>query len=148
MKPFKKRTKYVVERNITGSAAALFKEKGETWFEPGQDLDTRVASVICDEDFVLKGTVSDEKDRFFVFDVLRFDGKDLRGKAWPHRYRVLKNEFKWNSVVHINRPLVVTSKGEMMEAFEMFELFDDCDGAVIRGYDKTFEEQERRIYGG
>jgi len=60
----------------------------------------------------------------------------------------LKNEFSWNTVVQVNRPLVVSSREEMMEAFEMFELFSDCTGGVVRDYDASFEEQSRRVYRG
>jgi hypothetical protein len=148
VKPFKQRRKYVVERSVDGAEATLFSEKGETWFEPEQGLDTRVASVVCDEDFVVRGVVHEGKQRFFVHDVLRFAGSDLRGESWPDRYRVLKNEFSWNTVVQINRPLVVSSREEMMEAFEMFELFSDCTGGAVRDYDASFEEQSRSVYRG
>lgn len=136
--PFKNKTKYVVERKVDGEKTFFWKEGGEGIFEPENSVDTRVASVICDEDFVLEGYTCD--DVFYASDIIYFDGEDLRDESWPDRYRVLKNEFRWNSAVKINRPLVVTDKQEMMEAVKIFELLGDCEGLVIRDYHSSYKD--------
>ena len=131
--PFKRKTKYVVERKVSGEKSFFWKRDGESFFEPENSVDTRVASVIEEEDFLLEGRVVD--DSFYVTDLLYFDGDDYTDSAWSDRFKVLKNEFRWNSAVKLNRPLVITEKDEMAEAFELFNMRDHSDGVIIRDYD-------------
>lgn len=137
--PFKKQEKYVVERRIPGEKAFFWKKDGESFFEPSNDVDTRVASVIEEKDFLLQGRVAD--DSFYVSDVLYFDGVDLSEKEWPERFKILKNEFRWNSAVKLNRPLVVTSREEMRHAFELFEMLSPSDGMLIRDYNSLYDDE-------
>jgi len=141
--PFKKKTKYVLERKVKGDKAHFWKVDGESYFEPEVDVDTRVASVIEDKDFLLEGFVVDEC--FYVTDVLSYDGEDLTDEQWTERYKVLKNEFRWNSAVKLNRPLVVTTREEMKEAVELFDMLDYSEGVVIREYGSTYEDEKIHV---
>jgi len=143
--PFKKQTKYVLERKVSGEKAYFWKEDGESFFEPENDVDTRVASVIDDEDFLLEGYVVDES--FYVTDILYYAGKNLAEEDWPQRYKILKNEFRWNSAVKINRPLVVTDREEMEEAVELFNMLDYSDGVVIRNYNSSYDDEKIFVSG-
>lgn len=136
--PFKVKTKYVVERKIDGEKTLFSKRGGEARFEPECEVDTRVASVIDDEDFVIEGYVDD--GTFYTSDILFYGGEDLRDEDWPSRYKVLKNEFRWNSAVKMNRPLVVTNREEMSEAVKLFRLLGNSEGIVIRDYDSGYGE--------
>lgn len=137
--PFKKQTKYVVERKIDGVKGFFWKQGDNAFFEPENSVDTRVASVIDDKDFLLEGYSVD--GTFYVDDVLFYNGRSLVEEEWPERYKVLKNEFRWNSAVTINRPLVVTTREEMMHAMELFDMLDYCEGVVIRKYDSLYEDE-------
>jgi len=141
--PFKKQTKYVLERKIDGEKTFFWKEDGEAYFEPDNGVDTRVASVIDDKDFLLEGYVADEC--FYVVDVLYYDGESLKDADWATRYKVLKNNFRWNSAAKINRPLVVTDKSEMREAVELFEMLDYSDGVLIREYDSVYGDEKIHV---
>lgn len=138
--PFKKQTKYVLERKIDGERSYFWKKNGESFFEPENSVDTRVASVIDDSDFLLEGYVVDES--FYVTDILYFDGENLTKCEWPERYKVLKNEFRWNSAVKLNRPLVVTDREEMREAVELFEMLDFSEGVIIRDYNSSYDDEK------
>lgn len=134
--PFKVKTKYVVERKVEGDKTLFWKSDGDVRFEPENGVDNRVASVIDDKDFLLEGYVSE--GTFYASDVLYYDGESFREKEWPQRYKVLKNEFRWNSAVKMNRPLVVTSREEMQEAVKLFNLLGNSEGVVIRDYDSSY----------
>jgi len=138
--PFKKQTKYVLERKVDGTKSYFWKKKGESFFEPANGVDTRVASVIEDEDFLLEGYVAD--DCFYVTDILYYNGRNLTDAEWPERYKVLKNEFRWNSAVKLNRPLVVTDRGEMEDAVELFDMLDYSEGVVIRDYNSVYDDEK------
>lgn len=138
--PFKRQTKYVLERKISGEKSYFWKKEGESFFEPENDVDTRVASVIDDKDFLLEGYVVDGS--FYVTDILYYDGENLSGEEWPQRYKILKNEFRWNSAVKLNRPLVVTDKDEMREAVELFDMLDYSEGVVIRDYHSVYGDEK------
>lgn len=143
--PFKKQTKYVLERKISGKKTYFWKKEGESFFEPENDVDTRVAGVIDDKDFLLEGYVVDES--FYVTDILYYDGENLTEEDWPQRYKVLKNEFRWNSAVKLNRPLVVTDRDEMKEAVELFNLLDFSEGVVIRDYNSSYDDEKIFVSG-
>lgn len=138
--PFKKRKKYVLERKVDGEKTFFWKKDGESFFEPDNGVDTRVASVINDKDFLLEGRVVD--GTLYVTDILHFDGEDLTSEGWPQRYKILKNEFRWNSAVKINRPLVVTDKEEMLEAVELFDMLDYSEGVLIRDYNSFYGDEK------
>jgi len=138
--PFKKQTKYVLERKVSGEKSYFWKKEGESFFEPENDVDARVASVIDDEDFLLEGYVVDES--FYVTDILYYAGENLTDKDWPQRYKVLKNEFRWNSAVKLNRPLVVTDREEMQEAVELFDMLDYSEGVLIRDYNSSYDDEK------
>jgi len=138
--PFKRKTKYVVERKVSGEKSFFWKRDGESFFEPENSVDTRVASVIEDKDFLLEGRVVD--DSFYVTDLLYFDGSDYTDSAWSTRFKVLNNEFRWNSAVKLNRPLVITEQEEMQEAFELFNMLDYSDGVLIRDYDSSYGDEK------
>jgi len=138
--PFKRQTKYVLERKVAGKKSYFWKKEGESFFEPENDVDTRVASVIDDKDFLLEGYVVDES--FYVTDILYYGGENLTEKGWPQRYKVLKNEFRWNSAVKLNRPLVVTNREEMEEAVELFDMLDYSEGVVIRDYNSSYDDEK------
>lgn len=138
--PFKRQNKYVIERKVEGEKSYFWSGDDETFFQPENDVDTRVASVIDDKEFLLEGYVVDET--FFVTDVLHYDGEDLADVKWPKRYRILKNEFRWNSAVKINRPLVVTDRSEMEEAVDLFEMLDYSEGVLIRDYDSKYGDEK------
>jgi len=138
--PFKQQTKYVLERKIEGEKTFFWKKEGESFFEPENGVDTRVASVINDKDFLLEGYVADEC--FYVTDVLYYDGENLMAEDWPVRYKTLKNEFRWNSAVKMNRPLVVTDRDEMWEAVELFNMLDFSEGVLIRDYNSSYGDEK------
>jgi len=138
--PFKRQTKYVLERKVSGVKSYFWKNEGESFFKPENDVDTRVASVIDDKDFLLEGYVVDES--FYVTDILYYNGENLTGKDWPQRYKVLKNEFRWNSAVKMNRPLVVTDRDEMEEAVELFNMLDYSEGVLIRDYNSSYDDEK------
>jgi len=73
--PFKKQTKYVLERKVSGEKSYFWKKEGESFFEPENDVDTRVASVIDDKDFLLEGYVVENS--FYVTDILYYGGENL-----------------------------------------------------------------------
>jgi len=138
--PFKKQTKYVLERKVSGEKSYFWKKEGESFFEPENEVDTRVASVIDDKDFLLEGYVVENS--FYVTDILYYDGENLTKKEWPERYKVLKNEFRWNSAVKLNRPLVVTNRSEMEEAVELFDMLDYSEGVLIRDYNSSYDDEK------
>ena len=138
--PFKKQTKYVLERKVSGEKSYFWKKEGESFFEPENDVDTRVASVIDDKDFLLEGYVVENS--FYVTDILYYGGENLTKKEWPERYKVLKNEFRWNSAVKLNRPLVVTDRDEMEEAVELFDMLDYSEGVLIRDYNSSYDDEK------
>jgi hypothetical protein len=144
--PFKKQQKYVLERKVDGEKTYFWKEDGEYFFEPEADVDGRVASVICEKDFLLEGWVTDGS--LYVTDVLYFDGESLKDETWDTRYRVLKNEFRWNSAAKLNRPLVVTDKDEMHEAVELFNMLEHSEGVVIRDYNSVYEDEKVLVREG
>jgi len=141
--PFKKKTKYVLERKVDGEKAYLWKEDGECFFDCENSVDSRVAGVIDDKDFHLEGFVVE--DSFYVTDILFYDGEDLTGEEWTERYKILKNEFRWNSAVKLNRPLVVTTREEMVEAVELFDMLDYSDGVLIRDYNSTYDTEKIHV---
>lgn len=141
--PFKKQTKYVLERKVDGEKSYFWKKDGESFFEPENDVDTRVASVIDDKDFLLEGYVVDES--FYVTDILYYGGRNLTGEEWTERYKVLKNEFRWNSAVKMNRPLVVTDREEMEEAVELFDMLDHGNGVLIRDYHSLYDDEKIHV---
>jgi len=143
--PFKKQTKYVLERKVSGERSYFWKKEGESFFEPENEVDTRVASVIEDKDFLLEGYVVDGS--FYVSDILYYNGKELVDEPWPERYKILKNEFRWNSAVKLNRPLVVTDKSEMQEAVELFNMLEYSEGVVIRDYDSKYGDERIMLEG-
>lgn len=138
--PFKKKTKYVVERKVEGDKTVFWKSGSSTKFEPDNEVDERVASVIDDSEFVLEGYSANES--FYASDVLFYDGNDLRSKPWPERYKVLKNNFRWNSAVKMNRPIVVKNKEEMLEAVKIFDMLELSEGVVIREYDSSYHDDK------
>jgi len=138
--PFKMQEKYVLERKVDGEEAFFWKKEGESFFEPSNNVDKRVASVIDDKDFLLKGYVADET--FYVSDVLYYGGRPLVDEPWPERYKILKNEFRWNSAVKLNRPLVVTGKEEMRHAVELFNMLEHSEGVVVRDYDSSYDDEK------
>lgn len=141
--PFKKKTKYVLERKVEGEKSYFWKKDGESFFEPENEVDTRVASVIEDEDFLLEGYVAD--NCFYVSDILYYNGENLTDKDWPERYKILKNEFRWNSAVKLNRPLVVTDREEMVEAVELFDMLDYSNGVLIRDYHSSYDDEKLHV---
>lgn len=143
--PFKKQKKYVLERKVDGEKSYFWKRDGESFFEPENDVDTRVASVIDDKDFLLEGYVVDES--FYVTDILYYGGDNLTGLDWPERYKVLKNEFRWNSAIKLNRPLVVTDKEEMVQAVELFNMLDYSEGVLIRDYYSSYDDEKLFVSG-
>lgn len=143
--PFKKKNKYVLERKIDGEKTFFWKNDGEAFFEPDNGVDTRVASVINDKDFLLEGYVAEGS--FYVTDILYFDGDEVKDCPWPERYKILKNEFRWNSAVKLNRPLVVTDRGEMEEAVELFNMLDYSEGVVVRDYNSVFSDEKIFVSG-
>lgn len=136
--PFKKQQKYVLERKVRGDRSYFWKKDGESFFEPENGVDARVASVIDDKDFLLEGYAVDGS--FYVTDIMYYDGENLTEKDWPYRYKILKNKFRWNSAVKLNRPLVVTDKEEMAEAVELFNMLDYSEGVVIRDYNSSYND--------
>jgi hypothetical protein len=134
--PFKLKDKYVVERKVDGEKSLFYCSGKDATFEPENDVDNRVASVIADNEFLLEGYVDDET--FYASDVLFYDGEDMRGEKWPTRYKILRNEFRYNSAVKMNRPLVVTEREEMEEAVKLFRLLDSSDGVLIRDYEALY----------
>lgn len=138
--PFKRQTKYVLERSVEGEKSYFWKREGESFFEPENDVDIRVASVIEDRDFLLEGRVTD--NCFYVTDLLYFDGRDFTDRVWSKRYKVLKNEFRWNSAVKLNRPLVVTGRSEMEEAVELFNMLEHSKGVNIRDYGSVYGDEK------
>jgi hypothetical protein len=134
--PFKLQDKYVVERKVDGEKTLFYCSGKDGKFEPENDVDTRVASVINDSEFLLEGYVSD--GTFYASDVLFFDGEDYRSEEWPSRYKILKNEFRWNSAVKMNRPLVVTDREEMKEAVDLFRMLGSSEGVLIHDYQSTY----------
>lgn len=143
--PFKKQKKYVLERKVDGEKSYFWKRDGESFFEPENDVDTRVASVIDDKDFLLEGYVVDES--FYVTDILYYGGDNLTDLDWPERYKVLKNEFRWNSAIKLNRPLVVTDKEEMVQAVELFNMLDYSEGVLIRDYNSSYDDEKLFVSG-
>lgn len=143
--PFKKQQKYVLERKVAGEKTFFWKRDGEAFFEPEADVDTRVASVVCDDDFLLEGFVAGGS--FYVSDVLYFDGRNLMNESWPERYKILKDKFRWNSAVKLNRPLVVTGREEMVDAVELFNMLDYSDGVVVRDYDSKYDDDKILLRG-
>lgn len=139
--PFKKQQKYVVERKIEGEKTLFWNKDGETKFKPSNSIDKRVASVINDKDFVLEGYVADEC--FYACDVIYYDDEDIRDEDWPTRYKILKNEFRFNSAVKMNRPLVVTGREEMEEAIDLFTMLDFSEGVLVREYDSSYTGSEK-----
>lgn len=144
--PFKRKDKFVVERYVPGNKTYFWKENGEAVFEPECEVDKRVARVINDNQFVLEGRVVD--DRLFVSDLLYYDGKDLSSKSWSYRYKILRDEFRWNSSVTINRPIVVTNREEMKEAMKLFDLLDYSEGVLIRDYESTYDDDKIKLQHG
>jgi hypothetical protein len=130
----------VLERKVEGPKSYFWKKDGESFFEPENDVDTRVASVIDDNDFLLEGRVADES--FYVTDILYYDGVNLTERGWSERYKFLKNELRWNSAVKLNRPLVVTDRDEMMHAVELFNMLDHSEGILIRDYDSAYDDEK------
>lgn len=141
--PFKNKRKLVVERAISGERTRLVKRGGVVRFEPETEVDTRVAGVIADEPFVLRGVVHDQK--MYADDLLSFGARSFENEPWHERFRHLKKKFSWNSAVHINRPLVVTSEDELMEAAKMFKQFDDSEGVMVREYDQKPSEDQTMV---
>jgi len=144
--PFKNKKKYVVERKVDGVKTVFSREDGDVVFQPSNSVDNRVASVINDENFVLEGYVSDSC--LYVTDVLYYGGEDYRDESWPERYKVLKNNFRWNSAVKLNRPLVVTDKEEMRHALELFNMLPESEGVVVRSYESVYNDEKVFIPSG
>lgn len=140
---FRDKTKYVVERKVEGEQSLFWCGSEDTIFQPENDVDSRVASVICDKDFLLEGFVADET--FYVSDLLHFGGTDYRKKPWTERYKKLRSAFRWNSSVQINKPIVVTNRSEMVEAFELFQMLDYSNGVVVKGYNSDYTGQRVHV---
>jgi hypothetical protein len=137
--PFKLKDKYVVERKVDGHKTLMYSDGSEAQFKPQNGVDNRVAAVIDDKEFLLEGHVND--GTFYASEVLKYDGRDLRDEPWPQRYKILKDRFRWNSAVKMNRPLVVTDREEMEEAVKLFSLLGNSEGVLIRDYDAEYGDE-------
>jgi hypothetical protein len=137
--PFKLKDKYVVERKVDGYKTLMYSDGSQAQFKPQNDVDNRVAAVIDDKEFLLEGHVND--GTFYASEVLKYDGRDLRDEPWPQRYKILKDRFRWNSAVKMNRPLVVTDRAEMEEAVKLFRLLGNSEGVLIRDYDAEYGDE-------
>jgi len=137
--PFKLKDKYVVERKVDGQKTLMYSDGSEAQFKPQNEVDNRVAAVIDDKEFLLEGHVNDRT--FYASEVLKYDGRDLRDEPWPQRYKILKDRFRWNSAVKMNRPLVVTDRAEMEEAVKLFRLLGNSEGVLIRDYDAEYGDE-------
>jgi hypothetical protein len=137
--PFKLKDKYVVERKVDGYKTLMYSDGSQAQFKPQNDVDNRVAAVIDDKEFLLEGHVND--GTFYASEVLKYDGRDLRDEPWPQRYKILKDRFRWNSAVKMNRPLVVTDREEMEEAVKLFRLLGNSEGVLIRDYDAEYGDE-------
>jgi len=137
--PFKLKDKYVVERKVDGQKTLMYSDGSEAQFKPQNEVDNRVAAVIDDKEFLLEGHVND--GTFYASEVLKYDGRDLRDEPWPQRYKILKDRFRWNSAVKMNRPLVVTDREEMEEAVKLFRLLGNSEGVLIRDYDAEYGDE-------
>lgn len=152
--PFKMREKKVLGGKIDGPNVLVLGMPDEDYLKVkpedlDNDFDKRVASKICDKEFVLEGWIHD--DRFYASDILYYDDEDLRDTPWNERYKYLINKFNWNYSARLSRPIVISSRNsfdkeeELKEAAKIFRKLPNTEGMIVRDYDSKYNDDRKFI---